>query len=366
LCSFEKTFFLAKTMLRLEPYKTKASRYECPACGHKHVFVRYVDDSGQHVAPEVGRCNRESKCGYHLKPRGYLATNASTLRTSRPIRPKPPTPPVVLSEIPARYLEESRRAAEQNAFVRFLLRHYRRNQVLYACDQYLLGDFEGFTTFWRVDERGHLNTAKLMRYNAATGKRIKDGTGTHWLHAKLKQRGVLPTSFDYRRSDFGAHLLANDPRVIALVEAEKTAVIASLELPDYTWLACGGKSHLSVSKLARYARQRIVLFPDGDGFDQWDRIACKARAQGLEVLVSDLLEAELSAAQKAQGWDLADYLLEPEEAVATLPLSNPNLALELTKPNNPAATILTRNCPHCGDNLNSAGECEVCRGPLPF
>ena len=107
--------------------------------------------------------------------------------------------------------------------------------------------------------------------------------------------------------------------MIALVEAEKTAVMASLELPDYTWLACGGKSHLSVPKLARYARQRIVLFPDGDGFAQWSQLACQARAQGLDVLVSDLLETELSAAQKAEGWDLADYLLEPEEVAAIAP-----------------------------------------------
>ncbi len=111
----------------------------------------------------------------------------------------------MLSEIPARFLEESRRAAEQNAFVQFLLRHYCREQVLQVCDQYLLGDFAGFTTFWRVDERGHINTARLMRYDAETGKRIKDGTSMHWLHAQLKQRGVLPASFDYRRSDFGAY-----------------------------------------------------------------------------------------------------------------------------------------------------------------
>jgi hypothetical protein len=355
-------------MHRLEKYQSKASRYECPACGHQHVFVRYVDEAGQHLAPEVGRCNRESKCGYHLRPRDYFATNDSALRTPRPIRPKPQLTPVALSEIPARYLEESRRAAEQNAFVRFLLRHYPRAQMLQACDQYLLGDFEGFTTFWRVDERGRINTAKLMRYDAATGKRIKDGSGTHWLHAKLKQRGLLPASFDYRRSYFGEHLLAEAPRVIALVEAEKTAVIASLELPDYTWLACGGKSHLSVSKLARYARQRIVLFPDGDGFEQWDRIARAACAQGLEVMVSDLLETELSAAQKAEGWDLADYLLAAEETavVALQPSINPSGASVPINSINHDATLRSGNCQRCGDYLNRAGECKLCQRPFPF
>jgi hypothetical protein len=160
--------------------------------------------------------------------------------------------------------------------------------------------------------------------------------------------------------------LANAPREIAIVEAEKTAVIASLELPDYTWLACGGKSHLSVAKLARYARQRIVLFPDGDGFDQWSQIAGKARAQGVDVLVSDLLETELTAAQKAGGWDLADYLLESEEAVAIPPLVRPNFALEPTKPSNHDAALLAGNCLRCGNDLNRAGECELCQHPLPF
>ena len=355
-------------MLRLEKYKTKASRYDCPACGYKHVFVRYVDDSGQHVAPEVGRCNRESQCGYHLKPRDYFASHATHHSTGPSLRPKSPTTPIVLSEIPTHYLEESRQAAEQNAFVQFLLRHYPREQVVHACDQYWLGDFEGFTTFWRMDERGHLNTAKLMRYDTATGKRVKDGTGTHWLHAILKQRGVFPASFEYRRSDFGAHLVVNAPRAIAMVEAEKTAVIASLELPAYTWLACGGKSHLSVAKLARYARQRIVLFPDGDGFDQWSQIADKAQAQGLDVLVSDLLETELTAAQKAAGWDLADYLLASEETavVAPQPLSCPSLAAAPTNSSAHATAPLAENCPRCGNSLNHAGQCELCQCPLPF
>jgi hypothetical protein len=368
LCAVWKKHFLTSTMLRLEPYKTRASRYECPACGHKHVFVRYVDESGQHLASEVGRCNRESKCGYHLKPKEYFAAHASYTATPKSICSKLPKSPVVLREILMRYLENSRRAAEQNAFVRFLLCRYDRAQVLQTCDQYFLGDYEGFTTFWRVDERGHINTAKLMRYDAATGQRVKDSTGTHWLHAKLKQRGVLPESFEYRRSDFGAHLLAQEPRVIAMVEAEKTAVIASLELPNYTWLACGGKSQLSVTKLARYARQRIVLFPDGDGFAQWSQIADKACAQGLDVIVSDLLETEYTDEQKAAGWDLADYLLASEEvvAVASQPLSHFGLPSAPIHSINYNGALGVGNCRQCGDPLNRAGECELCPCTLPF
>ncbi|MBS1808771.1 MAG: hypothetical protein JST84_11310 [Acidobacteria bacterium] len=110
------------------------------------------------------------------------------------------------------------------------------------------------------------------------------------------------------------------------------------------------------------------LFPDGDAFDQWSQLACKAQAQGLDVIVSDLLEAELTATQKAAGWDLADYLLASEETavVAPQPLGCPCLAAAATNSSAYAAALLAEKCPRCGDPLNRAGECELCQRPLPF
>ena len=55
--------------LSLEKYSGPSSRYSCPQCGNME-FVRYVDIiSGKHVGIDIGRCNRESKCGYHRPPR---------------------------------------------------------------------------------------------------------------------------------------------------------------------------------------------------------------------------------------------------------------------------------------------------------
>jgi rubredoxin len=62
--------------LTLEKYKGLGSRHTCPACGAKKVFVRYVDtETGRYLADHVGRCNRESNCGYHFKPKDYFAEN---------------------------------------------------------------------------------------------------------------------------------------------------------------------------------------------------------------------------------------------------------------------------------------------------
>lgn len=361
-------------MLTLEPYKTKASRFECPNCGHKNVFARYVDESGDYLSPEVGRCNRESKCGYHLTPRKYFAARPSFTWTPKPMQPKLQPKPFTLGEIPLSYLEQSVANLERNTFVRFLLSRYDCEQVLCACNQYLLGDFEGFTTFWRVDEDGHINTAKMIRYDANTGKRIKDGYSTDWIHAKLKRDGLLPEDFDYRRSLFGQHLLSDEASLIAIVEAEKTAIIASLELPEYVWLACGGKTQISVEKLARLGKRRVILFPDGDGFKQWSKIASEARAKGLNVSISDLLDSELTTEQKADGWDLADYLFAPEPitaqaevtAVAIQRPASGNVAPVTTKPSNTYAALFADHCKRCGDYLQPDGSCQLCKQPLPF
>jgi hypothetical protein len=61
----------------LEPYKGMNTRYRCPSCQQKDkTFTLYIDtETGEHIHPTVGRCNRESNCGYHLTPKQYFETN---------------------------------------------------------------------------------------------------------------------------------------------------------------------------------------------------------------------------------------------------------------------------------------------------
>ncbi len=63
-------------MLTLEKYHGSGSRHTCPACGRKKKFTRYIDaETRRYVADHVGRCDRESACGYHFKPKQYFADN---------------------------------------------------------------------------------------------------------------------------------------------------------------------------------------------------------------------------------------------------------------------------------------------------
>ena len=69
-----------------------------------------------------------------------------------------------------------------------------------------------------------------MLYNPDTGKRIKEPYNhITWVHTLLHKSG-----FNMKQCFFGEHLLAADKTCpVALVESEKTALIASYYLPQY-------------------------------------------------------------------------------------------------------------------------------------
>lgn len=105
---------------------------------------------------------------------------------------------------------------------------------------------------------------------------------------------------------------------VAIVESEKTAVIASVYYPDYIWLATGGKTgckwtNTTVCKVL--AGRKVILFPDLGCYEAW-----KAKGElleavaGCKVAVSSLLEGIASAEDKAKGLDLADFLLRNEDS----------------------------------------------------
>lgn len=70
--------------------------------------------------------------------------------------------------------------------------------------------------------------------------------------------------YNLKQCFFGEHLLSEDKsRPVALVESEKTAIIASYYLPQFLWIASGGKNGcFNANSLSALAGRSVVLFPD--------------------------------------------------------------------------------------------------------
>lgn len=298
----------------LEPYNGIKSRHHCPYCQHKdRRFSRYINTvTGEYLADHVGRCERVDSCGVHYKPKQYFEDNGKpeginsrpvTLPIKQPVlRQKP------VSFVPAEVLLKSLKSYDQNHFVSFLISRFGKKIAGELIKRYLIGTSQrwaGATIFWQVDQKGRIRTGKIMLYNPETGKRVKvPNNHFDWVHKNLKL-----ADFSLDQCLFGEHLLKDRAKPVAVVESEKTAIIASVYFPEFIWLAVGGIANLSQKRCKVLQGRRVVLFPDLNGFEKWSEKAKELTGMA-SLTVSDLLEQKATEAEKKLGLDLADYLIK--------------------------------------------------------
>jgi hypothetical protein len=314
-------------MVQLEKYCGTKSRHVCPACNSKGVFVRYKDERGEYISETVGRCNRESKCGYHKKPKEYFADNPQakngqfkkgkrkTVLNYQVANLQLETPS--FDFIAPEHLKSTLGNYDRNAFVQFLFSLFPDciDEIQAVLKMYFVGTYDDYTCFPYIDRLSRICRGKLIRFNPATGKRLKGGDNASSLPSKLK----LKKDFQYSQIFFGAHLLHRFPsKPIAIVESEKTAIIASLCFPEFIWLGSNSKTWLKTERLKRLGQRHIILYPDADGFELWQGIASDAQRQGSTIKVSNLIESHATDEQKANGYDLADYLINQQKEINRL------------------------------------------------
>ena len=294
----------------LEKYKNLSSRHLCPKCGKKELTLYIDNETGQAVAPNVGKCNRENNCGYHYTPKQYFIDNNITIeykpiQATRTPQAKPETK--TISYIDNDILTSSSKNYDNNTFVKFLNDKFGQSATNELIKKYYIGTskhWAGSTVFYQIDNLNRIRTGKIMLYDANTGKRIKKPFDhITWIHSVLKL-----TDFNLSQCLFGLHLTKDNNNTIALVEAEKTAIICSLYFPEFIWLATGGKQNIRTELFNSIQNRKIMLFPDLKCFDEWSE---KAKNLGLKnYTVSDYLETVATDEERVNGLDLADYLLK--------------------------------------------------------
>jgi hypothetical protein len=284
---------------KLELDKKRFRVKYCP-CGKGNKDGKFVPYVGYE---NKGYCH---SCGETFLPE---LPEVEQWNTTQPkaYKPRPVTPqPKPVSFIPVEVFKASLKAHETNHFVQFLINLFGVEVASKLVSRYFIATsnhWNGATVFWQIDTQGKVRTGKIMLYSPTTGKRVKEPYNhITWVHKALKQ-----PEFELRQCLFGEHLLIDKTKPVAIVESEKTALIASVYLPQFIWVAVGSLSNLNAGKCSVLKGRTVVLFPDLNGFEKWSNKA-KELSHLAAFSVSDLLERKATETERKQGLDLADYL----------------------------------------------------------
>ena len=306
---------------QLERYRGRSSRYTCPQCGRKYTFTRYIDTENNniYISDNVGKCNRLDKCGYHYTPKQYFADNPCKRREDFSFflfyreneRKKNTPPPRPICTIPEWVVVQSLNNGLIADHVRWLINTYGIAEAERVAKMYGVGATEqGRTIFWQRDIEGRVRAGKIMAYDPITGHRIKEQGSIGWVHAILRRKGVLPEEWELTQCLYGEHLLREHPdKVVAVVEAYKTAHVGAILMPDMVWLATDSLQGLTAERLASLKGRRVIFFPDeGKGCELWrDRLPQIARDVGFRYQLSLFMEG------RDEGSDIADLVDAEEE-----------------------------------------------------
>jgi hypothetical protein len=297
----------------LEKYAGSKTRFKCPECNDKsNTFVRYIDvETGEYINESVGKCNRENKCGYHLKPQQFFLNNGRPfinyygnhgLRSSKNL--STPTKPTF---IPRNIYDDSLPLTKNN-FLAFLTTIVGNEAVMKLRETYRIGSSEhwdGATVFWQIDTKGLIRTGKIMLYDRYTGKRIKEPySHITWAHTAHK----LP-DFNLNQCLFGEHLLVGNEKPVGVVESEKTAIICSHYRPEKIWLATGGKSNFKADLFQRLKERDVTFFPDLGAYDSWEEKIMNDLSFIKKRSIDTTIENCATEQERAEGLDIADFLI---------------------------------------------------------
>lgn len=278
-----------------------SKKFTCPKCENK-TFVKFIENESQsYLSDGLGRCDRESSCGYYCVPNGDIVS-LSYKRT---------VAPVVASFHGLELVEKSFLVNSQNNFIQFLNSIFSEKEVKEAVQKYFICSskrWNGASVFWQIDNYERVHAGKILAYNQETGKRSKSNDGKaliDWVHSILKRKGIV-NEFNLNQCLFGLHLIKDiEVKVIGLVESEKTAIIMSIFKPEYLWLATGSKSGFKYDYLKPIQQYKIIAFPDKSEYNDWLIKSKQLNKLNFNVVVNDWLEQS----NYKDGTDLADVLL---------------------------------------------------------
>ena len=237
----------------------------------------------------------------HLRAHGVTMTRGRNSLPYVPRRVAPVVQPlpeaVFLDETLEQYQRTTRPGVlEVSNLYRFLKSRFPGTADAFG--RYRVG-YDGRRTMFRYLDVNHcLRQIKAMAY-------CPDGHRDKSVPPLIRRNQPQPG----RRAElvyFGEHLLSQHPdHPVAIVESEKTAIIASMVISGVTWLATGSKGNLgALSERDVLNGRDVTLYPDADAITDWRTIARQRHWHDASLLVPDYASLLTAIAPTA---DIADY-----------------------------------------------------------
>ena len=243
----------------------------------------------------------------YLAARFGLSDTGDTTPTPKQRRPRKfEKPPQKIEFVSDDFLQQTiKNDKRNNTFFQFLCKTFgdtaeNRERVRQVVKIYRLGTYGNAVTFPQIDSENRCRYIKAMTYKT-NGHRDKE-----------RPPYKLPKDLqNHKQTFFGTHLLNGYTGEIALVEAEKTAVIMAIidRESRFLWIATGGSQNLA--KNAEILKGHSVsIFPDSGEFEQWRQIAVEKLVPVCRrVRIENTLETLYKANPQHKNIDIADIAL---------------------------------------------------------
>lgn len=294
----------------------------CPKCGQHGRFRYYYDYKRQSIIDEsCGKCERVDNCKHHYPPREYFKDHpgyfsnekhdSNKINEINESNDKSITDLLNdLEYLDKDYLRDSFfQFKPSNPFLIFLkslgLEDIEILRSVISKMNVLFLDDEDIA-FMYEDLEGRWTRGKIMKFDR-TGHRLKNVKGSiNSFHNIMKiDRALMP-----KMHLFGLHLLnreENNNKSIAIVESEKSAVLANHYFPEMIWMATSGLGNLKYERLKPLSGRPIILFPDNGCFNLWrDKIEKENIKRFMDISINDTFEG----AEFNKGYDIADYIVD--------------------------------------------------------
>lgn len=235
----------------------------------------------------------------HLAARYHIYIDDEPLPIVKPAKPRVAAPDKPMIYWPMSIVKKYLGHDDENPLLRYLYslplndldmgRLMTMAKEAYFVGTSIQGETKGWTIWWQIDELKRVRTGKLMAYKS-DGHRDKDVKYSfNFVHSMLAKAGAWDSkTHQVKTCLFGLHLIDVFPNAeVCIVESEKSALICSAftNPQERLWMATAGKSQLTREKLQPIIdRNRyIVLYPDYDGYEEWQAAAKRIGYDRLSV-----------------------------------------------------------------------------------